>query len=333
MQTLETTEIADTTDDMQTIIHQGQPIRATLVNYLSGTIPTSTVDADGDEELFRDEAGRYYLRRTLNLLTDYHEDGGEGNIAASGRTLVHRINVNAAILWATTRLNSETLHLRQDAAALLMEGRAYFDPHPSHLNAEQRAMVSDPARFALGGSARPTGMNGTPDMITVPLTLPLSLYRQVLAMAYYDSSNTSLDAGARIVESIEGDVRAWHESGDTGPTPGEYLAEFEQELAAGLYPEVYPPALSDEARQAVGAPGRIVVELDDLASTMLRKACREGNECREAGEDLRDLVNAAVTFYLCGDKDDQHGEFDLNCGDEALERAKADRLAAGRGVA
>ena len=104
---------------METIIYQGQPIEATLVNYLSGTVPTSTVDADGDEELFRDEAGRYYLRRKLNLLADYHEDGGEGNIEASGRTLIHRLNVNAAILWATTRLNSETLNLRCDAAALL----------------------------------------------------------------------------------------------------------------------------------------------------------------------------------------------------------------------
>ena len=123
---------------MKTIIYQGQPVEVELVNYLSGTIPTSTVDAYGDEELFRDSQGRYYLRRQLELLADYHEDQGEGNIPASGRTLVHRINVNAAILWATTRLNSERLDLRRDAAKLLMESRGYIDPNPVHLSASQR---------------------------------------------------------------------------------------------------------------------------------------------------------------------------------------------------
>ena len=113
------------------VLYQGQEIEATLVNYLSGTIPTSTVDAGGDEQLFRDEAGRYYLRRTLSLLADHHEDGGEGNIPASGRTLVHRLNLNAAILWATTRLNSEPLDLRNDAASLLMENRGYRAPAPT----------------------------------------------------------------------------------------------------------------------------------------------------------------------------------------------------------
>ena len=96
------------------VLYQGQEVPATLVNYLSGNIPTSTVDHDGDEELLRDEAGRYYLRRVLNCL----DAQGESR-PASGRTLVHRIGVNAAILWATTRLNSETLDLRCDAAALL----------------------------------------------------------------------------------------------------------------------------------------------------------------------------------------------------------------------
>ena len=81
-------------------------------------------------------------------------------------------------------------------------------------------------------------------------------------------------------------------------------------------------------------PGRIVVELDELASTMLRRVCREGSDCREAGEDPRDLVNAAVTFYLCGDEDHREGQFDLECGDEALRRATRDRMVCeGREVA
>ena len=81
---------------------------------------------------------------------------------------------------------------------------------------------------------------------------------------------------------------------------------------------------ADADQQAT--PGRSVVELDEVASAMLRRVCQNGSSCREAGEDPRDLVNAAVTFYLCGEDDEQHGEFDLNCGDDALERAKQDRL-------
>ena len=74
-------------------------------------------------------------------------------------------------------------------------------------------------------------------------------------------------------------------------------------------------------------PGRVTVELDDLASAMLRQVCREGSASQEPGEDPRDLVNAAVTFYLCDPRNDRHGEFDFDDGGDALERAKQDRLA------
>lgn len=91
---------------------------------------------------------------------------------------------------------------------------------------------------------------------------------------------------------------------------------------------------SKDAGRAKTKPGRIIVELDDLASTMLRRVCQEGNGCREAGEDPRDLVNAAVTFYLCDDEDHRQDQFDLECGDEALRRATRDRMVCeGREVA
>ena len=67
-------------------------------------------------------------------------------------------------------------------------------------------------------------------------------------------------------------------------------------------------------------PGRIVVELDDLASAMVRKRLAEKDH-----PDSRDVVSAAVTFYLC-DPDKSHGLFDLSDGKEALERAKRQRL-------
>lgn len=74
-------------------------------------------------------------------------------------------------------------------------------------------------------------------------------------------------------------------------------------------------------------PGRIIVELDELASAMLREVSQKGSTCREAGEDPRDLVNAAVTFYFCGDDNHRAGKFDLEDGGDALERARTVRLA------
>ncbi len=295
------------------ILYQGREIEATLVNYLSGNIPTSTVDHDGDEELFRDERGCYYLRRTLNLLDSQGEER-----PASGRTHVHRINVNAAILWATTRLNSNTLDLRCDAANLLMEGRGLTDPYPVHLNAGQRAMIQDPSRFVDTQAA-----SESPETVTVPLTLPLSLYRQVLALGAYDGRASFSET---VLQSVATETEAWLEQDDEAPP---YLRQYESELDAGAHPELWPLApiaTNVRPQQPAAKPGRIVVELDNLASAMLRRVCQEGNECREAGEDPRDLVNAAVTFYLCGDKDHRHGQFNLDCGDDVLARAKNDRL-------
>lgn len=96
-----------------TIPYQGQDIAVTRVNCMSGDFTTSTGDVNGDEDLYHDAAGHYYLRRKLDYLD------GECERPASGRVHVHRLSATAAILWATTRLNSDTLDLRCDAAALL----------------------------------------------------------------------------------------------------------------------------------------------------------------------------------------------------------------------
>ena len=122
---------------METIIYQGQEIAVQLVNLISGDgITTSTAkEYSGEEELLRDEAGRYYLRQRIDYIdpegTSKWSDQSwlrEDCVEASGRTRIHRINLNAAILWATTRLNSITADLRADAANLLTEGRGYNDP-------------------------------------------------------------------------------------------------------------------------------------------------------------------------------------------------------------
>ena len=86
------------------VTYRGREVEARKVNYISGCVPTSSEDLDGDEDLFRDDQGRYYLRRRL---------------AHDKQERVHRITPTAAILWATTRINSETLDLRRDAVAAL----------------------------------------------------------------------------------------------------------------------------------------------------------------------------------------------------------------------
>lgn len=131
---------------METIIYQGQALQAEKVNYIDGCVPTPTGDHHGEEELFRDEAGRYYLLRRFDYFgTD--PDTGHWLREASGRTLVHRLNLNAAILWATSRLNSDTMDLRCDAADLLMEGRGYRDPAPTHPMRCVSELVNDAPRL------------------------------------------------------------------------------------------------------------------------------------------------------------------------------------------
>lgn len=145
--------------------------------------------------------------------------------------------------------------------------------------------------------------------ITVPLTIELELYAEIMAMGRYDGH---ADLSEAVSHCLDGEIDAWLESPDRrGPA-----------AALRRWLKKHPPTQIAEA-----APGRITVALDDLASAMLEKTCREGNGCREAGEDPRDLVNAAVTFYLCDDANCRHRELDLECGDDSLQRAKADRLA------
>ena len=66
---------------------------------------------------------------------------------------------------------------------------------------------------------------------------------------------------------------------------------------------------------------RIIVELDNLASEMLRAHLANDPE-----DDPRDVVNAATYFYLA-DPDADHRGIDLSCGDQALGYAKQNRLA------
>jgi hypothetical protein len=63
---------------------------------------------------------------------------------------------------------------------------------------------------------------------------------------------------------------------------------------------------------------RIIVELDDAASKLLRAHMAE-----EPGDDPRDVVSAAVVFML-SDPEDDDGEF---ASDDALEHARERRLA------
>ena len=52
--------------------------------------------------------------------------------------------------------------------------------------------------------------------VTVPLTLPVELYAKILAMGEYDNR---ADLSATVVDSMDGEVTAWLESGDADNPP------------------------------------------------------------------------------------------------------------------
>ena len=212
---------------MKTLTYQGRTIEARLLGEIGGYCGTLLgQERGGLDQLWRDKQGRLYMYRqrfaTGEGLPEYnHEAVAAGTLWKT----THAVNINAAILWAIDCLGDSAWDLRRAAADLLMEGRGYRDPHPSHLSVEQRALMD--------------GVHGS------------------------------------------------QPHGD----------------------------------------GQYSVQLDELASAMLSRTVQEGCATQPAGEDPRDLVNAAVTYYLCDDTNHRHGELDLDDSADALERAKRDRLA------
>ncbi len=272
--------ITELSDEIQSIersfvLYRGQEIDATLVNYISGDITTKGPDLDGDEDLFRDERGRYYLRRRLSHTSREH---------------VHRINLNAAVLWATTRLNCTTLDLCADAADLLqltsrhgdlvsllddnarallrqqLKDKPGWQPRDV-VNGAVTFLLADPEgnddltsgtrcvelakerRLKSGADKKPFTAKQSPatlpgEAVTVPVSLPLALYRQILAMAAYDGRTFS----ESIANSMAGDVEMWLESGSLAreagkPNPAQFLADYERELDAARVADMDTPAV------------------------------------------------------------------------------------------
>lgn len=204
---------------MKTIIYQGQEVQVQVVNSICGDgITTSTPkEFTGEEELLRDEAGHYYRRQCIDWIDPVGDHLRDDLIKASGRTRVHRINLNAAILWATTRLNSVTLDLRADAAELLTEGRGYTDPAPTP---KMRQSVELAAKA--NEAAAPLAQDPEADTVTVPVTLPRDLYRLILAMGEYDGRASFSET---VQCSMDGEVVAWLHGPDK-PAPSTFLARW-----------------------------------------------------------------------------------------------------------
>lgn len=103
------------------IIYQGQPVQVEKVNYVNGQFTAAILpdnwsfEHQGEEKLFRDVAGRYYLERTLHVW----DVDGTGERPASGRMHVHLLSLKAALLWAIMRANALTNDLRHDLTGLL----------------------------------------------------------------------------------------------------------------------------------------------------------------------------------------------------------------------
>jgi hypothetical protein len=110
---------------MNTIIYQGQEIEAQHIGEIN--LPMET--RDGMDNLFRDAEGCYYLRRETYRRGVFCAEASEEPDKYAYRCFAHRINVNAAILWALEI--SADRRLREDAANLLMEGRSRVEPNTS----------------------------------------------------------------------------------------------------------------------------------------------------------------------------------------------------------
>jgi hypothetical protein len=126
---------------METIIYQGEEIEVEHV----GQINVSMNARDGMDNLFCDAEGCYYLRRETYREGVLCFEASEEPDKYAYRCFVHRINVNAAILWAVD-ISAGASRLRWDAASLLMENRSYFDPNPIHCPAASRSEMADRTR-------------------------------------------------------------------------------------------------------------------------------------------------------------------------------------------
>lgn len=242
------------------VLYQGREVDATRVNYLSGSIPTSTVDLDGDEDLFRDEQGRYYLRRKLG----WFDPQGEP-YKASGRAIVHRVSPTAAILWATVRLNSQTLDLRKDAWEAL---KASATSHAAQ-------------RFEDGS-------------MNVSLHLPRSVAHLVRAVAELDECTPLEVVYGALQEWVVGALTTRPESEQdlrgafSKHWPGK-TDQYERDLDAGGHPEVWPPQQRPEKPFAADPYAWLDDHARELVSARL---------AAEPGLDVRDLLNAALDYML-----------------------------------
>lgn len=152
--------------------------------------------------------------------------------------------------------------------------------------------------------ATPAPAVQTPEVVTVAVTMPLALYRRFMALDYYDSRNRRLDVSAAVVEQMEAAVQCWLETRERqGPQPAEYLAEFERELDAGMYPSVYPPPLA--------------VQLDQEAARLVRWVRAD-----DPAFTFADMVNGSVRYHY-GEETERGG---IIHGDACLEAARAARL-------
>lgn len=97
---------------MEKLIYKGKFIKVEYVAYLSGCLRiTDSLTHEGDDDIYRDLSGRYYLRRKLECL-----DSRGAELRASGRVLVHRLSLQAVLLWAVIRTGTGTRSLRRDIA-------------------------------------------------------------------------------------------------------------------------------------------------------------------------------------------------------------------------
>ena len=156
----------ENTTEMETIIYRGSEIQAQLMGEIDGQRMWGRRDAVS-VGLYRDAEGIYYLQRESHNSQDGRVTSplfaSRRAAEFDYRCIVHRIGINAAILWAVGQLgNGDPWHLRLDAADAIMEGKGYNDPNPIYWRyaENKQAAAGKGSLMAALASVAPLTMHG-----------------------------------------------------------------------------------------------------------------------------------------------------------------------------
>ena len=332
---------------MDTIIYQGQEIEAEVIGQVDRRIDCGS-PYNASDSLLRDEAGFYYVQREI-LEAVRHPT------TEALQTRVHRVGINAAILWAITELgNGDSWALRCDASNLITPERGYDDPNDNftrYLKAKQeqddtpeyvppKRRVDGPLSSVttegwFQGCIQPEEGSGA----RVSTIFDLDPLHAALLKVFTERHgiNVAVLMRACLVYELEDIFDLPGNGGEEEEAVVSCLSEYgrltapqedfelrDMAEAAGLDPESFTPLPTTPKTTGKSSVDKALLALlDENALAMLHRAVQENPKYSVA-----DYVNAGVLFMLSKDEDDVDGERSFCESSACMETAKAIRLKA-----